>query len=51
MAPAVGVRGGVLCALGGAKLVMSWADRREGGGEEVESPCESRTRVADEDGD
>ncbi len=50
MAPGVGVRDGLCCALVGAGLVRSKADRGEGSGEVIEVSCKRRARVADEDG-
>ena len=39
------------CALAGAGVVHSWANRGEDGDEVVEGSCERCTRVSDEDGD
>ena len=39
-----------MCFVGGG-LVLSWADHGKGGSEVVEGFCESRSRVADGDGD
>ena len=51
MAPGVGVHVGQRCALVGAGVVRSWANRGECGVEVVEGPCERFTRVSDGDGD
>jgi len=51
VAPSVGVRVSQRCALVGASVVHSWANRGKCGGEVVEGPCERCTRVSDGNGD